>query len=77
MDADLTAHHETSLEEIRRDTHKDLNLPEHVKVQRRHPVIVGYSREEIHQNQLAVAFASIARLLFGLGFPLGSAFNDN
>lgn len=54
-----------------------MNLSEQIKIQWGHAVVVRDSREEVHEDKLAITFATIARLFLCRGFLLSSAFDDD
>ena len=39
-----------------------MDLPEQVEIKRRHPVVIGDAREEVHEDQLTVTLATVTRL---------------
>lgn len=69
--------HKANLKEIGRNAHKNMYFAEEVKIKRRHAVIIGDTREKIHENELAISFPAIARLLIGLSFGLCPTFDDD
>ena len=71
------AYHQTHFKEVRSDTHEDMNLPEEIIIQRRHPIVVRDAGEEIHENELAVTFATVSRLLLCSRFSFGTAFYED
>lgn len=70
-------YHQADLEEVRSDTHEDVNLPEEVEVEGRHSIVVRDPGEEVHEDELGVALSSVAWLLVRRGLPLRSAFDDD
>ena len=54
-----------------------MNLAEKVEIERRHPVVVGNTREEVHQDELTVSFATITGLLVSCSLSFGTTFHDN
>lgn len=72
----IQLYHETNFKEVWRNTHKDVNLAEQIEVERRHPVVVRNTREEIHEDKLTVTLSPVARFLF-CGCLLLSAALDN
>ena len=54
-----------------------MNLAKEVKVQRSHAVIIGDTREEIHEDELAITLATVARLLVRSCLCLRSTFHDD
>ena len=76
-DGNSETYHETDFKEIRSNTHEDMDLAEEVEVERRHPIVVGNTREKVHENQLTVALASVAGLLVCGRLPLGPAFHHD
>lgn len=57
------SYHQADLKEIRSYTHKHMDFTEHVKVKWSHAIIISDPRKEVHQDELTVALATIARLL--------------
>ena len=55
--------HQTDFKEVRRDTHEDIDFSEKIEIQRGHSVVVGDAGEEVHEDQLTVALATIAGFL--------------
>lgn len=56
------SYHQADLKEIRSYTHKHMDFTEHVKVEWGHAIIISDPREEVHQDELTVALATIAGL---------------
>ena len=54
-----------------------MDLPEQVEIKRRHPVVIGDAREEVHEDELTVALATIARLLVRRSFCFCSTLHDD
>lgn len=54
-----------------------MHLAEQVKVQRSHAVVVGDTREEIHEYELTVPLASITRLLLRRGLFLCATLDND
>ena len=76
-DGNSETHHETDFKEIRSNTHEDMDLAEEVEVERRHPIVVGDTREEVHEDQLTVALASVAGFLLRSCLRLRPALYDD
>jgi hypothetical protein len=74
---EYATHHQDYFKEIGSYSHEYMNLAKEVKVQRSHAVIIGDTREEIHENELAVTLATVARLLIGGCFRFRSTFDDD
>lgn len=72
----MTTHHENSLKIIRGDTHQSLDLSKQVEVQWRHSIVVGDSREEVHEDELRVSLPSVTGLLV-FRFAGHAALDDN
>ena len=70
-------HHQTNFKEIRGYTHQDVDLTEEVEIQGGHAIVIGDTREEVHENELTVSFASITRLLLRGCLNFGSTFYDD
>ena len=63
------SYHQADFKKIRGYAHKHMDFTEHVKVEWSHAIIISDPREEVHQNELTVALATIARFLIcGLCF---------
>lgn len=58
-------YHQADLVEIRRHSRQDLDLPEQVKVEGRHPVVVRNGAEKVHKDELRVSLSSVAGLAVG------------
>ena len=71
------AHHEAYFEEIGCDSHQYVNFAEEIKIQRRHPVVIRNARKEIHENQLAIPLATIARFLVRCSFLFGATLDND
>ena len=54
-----------------------MDFSEQIKIKRCHPVIVSNAGEEVHEDQLAVALATISRFLFSPGFLLRTTFDND
>jgi hypothetical protein len=54
-----------------------VNLPEKIKVQRRHPIVVRHPREKVHEYQLTVTLASIAGFLVVQSFFFRAALHND
>jgi len=54
-----------------------MDLPEQVKIQRAHPVVVGDAREKVHQDELTIPLSSIPGLLLGCGLLFGPTLDNN
>lgn len=63
-------HHQANLEEVRGNTHENLDLAEKVKVQRGHTIVICDAGKEIHKDELAISLSSVARLLVMARFGL-------
>lgn len=74
---ECTPHHETNFKKVWCNTHKDMDFPEKVEVERRHAIIVSYAREKVHQNELAVALSAIAWFLVGNRLCISTTFDDD
>jgi hypothetical protein len=70
-------HHEAHFEEIGRDTHQYVDFAEEIKIQRCHPVVIRNARKEIHEDQLAIPLATIARFLVRCSFLFGTTLDNN
>lgn len=70
-------YHQYHLKEVGGDTHQDLDLSEQIEIQRRHAVVIRDAGEEIHQDELAIAFSAISWFLVRRGFLLCSTFDDD
>ena len=46
----IGTNHQANFEEVRSNTHKDMDFSEQVEVEGRHPVVVCDTREEIHKD---------------------------
>ena len=71
------AHHEANFEEIGRDTHQYMDFAEEVKIEGCHPVVIRDTRKEIHENQLAIPLATIARFLVRCCFMFGTTLDND
>ena len=54
-----------------------MDLAEEIEVEGGHPVVVGDTGEEVHENQLTVALATIARFLLRRRLRLCPALHDD
>ena len=54
-----------------------MDLAEEIEIEWAHPIVVGDAGEEIHENQLTVALASIARLLVRSRLLLRAALHND
>ena len=54
-----------------------MDLAEEVEIEGGHPVVVRDAGEEVHQDQLTVAFAPVTRLLVRRSFCFRSALHDD
>ena len=71
------AYHEAYFEEIGRDPHQYVDFAEEVKIQGCHPVVIRHARKEVHENQLAIPLATIARFLVCCSFMFGTTLDNN
>ena len=70
-------YHQTNFEEVRRDTHENMDFAEKIEVERCHPVVVCDTREEVHEDQLTVTLATVTRLFVGRGLRFSTTLYDN
>lgn len=70
-------HHQADFEEIGRNAHEDMNLPEQVEIERRHPVVVRDMGKKVHQDKLTVALSSITGFLVFGSLLFGTTLDDN
>jgi len=75
-EATLT-YHQTDFEKVRCDAHQNVQFPEKVEIQRRHAIVVGHTREKVHEDELTVSFASVTRLLVLCCLLVRSALDNN
>ena len=54
-----------------------MDLPEEIKVERRHSIIVGDPGEAVHQDELTVSLASVARFLVIERLLFGATFDND
>src|SRR6201996_2338570 len=71
------AHHKAYFEEIGCDTHQYVNFAEEVKIQGCHPVVIRNTRKEIHENQLTIPLATVARLPVRCSFLFSPTLDNN
>lgn len=75
---DWNTYHQADFKEIWRNAHQNMDLPEQIKVQWCHTVVISDSGEEVHKDQLTIPFSSIARFLLRRSLLFRAAFhNDN
>lgn len=74
---EMCTYHEAYFKEVWRDSHKDMDLAEKIEVKWRHAIVVGDTREEVHEDKLTVTFASVARLLLFCSLLLCATLDDN
>ena len=70
-------YHQTNLEKVRRNTHKYVDLPEEVEIQRCHTIVIRDPGEEVHEDELTVSFSSITWLLLRRGLLLCTALDHD
>ena len=70
-------HHQHYLKKVWRDSHENVDLPKQIEIQRSHPIIVCDTREEIHEDELAITLSSIARLLVDRCLLFRTTFDDD
>lgn len=76
-DNQCKTYHQADFKEIGSDAHQNMDLAEEVKVERCHSVIIRDARKEIHEDELAVAFATVAWFFVGRGLFFSAAFYDH
>jgi hypothetical protein len=54
-----------------------MDFAEEVKIQGCHPVVIRNTRKEVHENQLAIPLATIARFLLRGSFLFGTTLDKN
>jgi hypothetical protein len=74
---EMNTHHQADLKEVRRNTHQGVDLPEQVEIKRGHPIVICDAREKVHENKLAISFATVSRLFVAGSLGLRSALDNN
>ena len=73
----IFSYHENDFKKVWRHTHEHVDFTEKIVIQGSHPIVVGNAGEEVHENQLTVTLATIARLLVCPSFVLCATLHDD